>query len=67
MGVALWLALRWLTPLLGSSSQGLVIILPVLIIAAIAIYGVFLRLFGIPGWREAVDALRVNKAADLRD
>ena len=58
MGGALWLALRWLTPALSSSSHGLVIVLPVLIVAGIAIYGLFLRLFGITGWREAVNAIR---------
>jgi putative peptidoglycan lipid II flippase len=58
MGAALWLALRWLTPVLSSSSHGLVVVLPILIIAGIAIYGMFLRLFGITGWREAVNAVR---------
>jgi putative peptidoglycan lipid II flippase len=58
MGAALWLALRWLTPVLAISSYGLVIVLPILIIAGIAIYGLFLRLFGITGWREAVNATR---------
>jgi putative peptidoglycan lipid II flippase len=32
-----------------------------------AIYGLFLRLFGITGWRETVKAIRQNRAADLRD
>jgi len=58
MGAALWLALRWLTPVLTLSSHGLFMVLPVLIIAGIAIYGLFLRLFGITGWREAVSAVR---------
>ncbi len=56
MGAALWLALRWLTPVLAASTLGLVIVLPILIIAGIAIYGLFLRLFGITGWRETVNA-----------
>jgi putative peptidoglycan lipid II flippase len=34
------------------------LILFVLIIAGITIYGLFLRLFGITGWREAVNAVR---------
>jgi putative peptidoglycan lipid II flippase len=63
----LWLALRWLTPVLAASTLGLVIVLPILIIAGIAIYGLFLRLFGITGWRETVNALRQAKASDLRD
>jgi putative peptidoglycan lipid II flippase len=58
MGAALWLAVRWLTPVLTTSSHGLLIVLPILIVAGIAIYGVFLRLFGITGWREAVNAIR---------
>jgi putative peptidoglycan lipid II flippase len=58
MGTALWLALRWLTPVLAGSPHGLVIVLPILIIAGIAIYGLFLRLFGITGWREALNAVR---------
>jgi putative peptidoglycan lipid II flippase len=61
MGAALWLALRWLTPMLMPSAHGLVV-LPVLIIAGIAIYGLFLRLFGITGWREAVNAVRQPRA-----
>jgi putative peptidoglycan lipid II flippase len=67
MGAALWLAVRWLTPMLASSSHGLLTVLPILIVAGIAIYGLFLRLFGIIGWRETVKAIRQNRAADLRD
>ena len=33
----------------------------------IAIYGLFLRLFGVTGWREAVNAIRQTTASDLRD
>jgi putative peptidoglycan lipid II flippase len=58
MGAALWLAVRWLTPVLAASSHGLIIVLPILITAGIAIYGLLLRLFGITGWREAVNAIR---------
>jgi putative peptidoglycan lipid II flippase len=67
MGAAMWLAVRWLTPALATTSHGLVILLPILIIAGMAIYGLFLRLFGITGWRETVKAIRQNRAADLRD
>ena len=67
MSAALWLALWWLTPVLAASTLGLVIVLLILIIAGIAIYGLFLRLFGITGWRETVNALRQAKASDLRD
>ena len=68
MGAALWLATRF-TPALAPDAHGLVqaIILFILIIAGIAIYGLFLRLFGITGWREAVNAIRQNKPGDLRD
>ena len=59
MGAALWGATR-LTPVLAPDSHGLAqaIALFILIIAGIAIYGLFLRLFGIIGWRETVNALR---------
>ena len=59
MGAALWLATRSM-PALVSGAHGLVqaVVLFVLIIAGIAIYGLFLRLFGIPGWRETVNAIR---------
>jgi len=67
MGAALWLAVRWLTPALTASGPGLVVVLPILIVAGIAIYALFLRLFGIAGWREAVNAMRLTKASDLRD
>jgi putative peptidoglycan lipid II flippase len=68
MGAALWLATRF-APALAQGAHGLLqaVILFILIIAGIVIYGLFLRLFGVAGWRQAVDALRVNKAADLRD
>ena len=34
-----------------------------LIVGGIAIYGLFLRLFGVTGWREAVNAVRQNRPA----
>jgi putative peptidoglycan lipid II flippase len=59
MGAILWLATRSV-PALVSGAHGLMqtVVLFILIIAAIAIYGFFLRLFGITGWREAVNAIR---------
>ena len=68
MGAALWLATRF-TPALAPGAHGLVqaIILLLLIVAGIAIYGLFLRLFGITGWRETVKAIRQNQPRDLRD
>ena len=68
MGAALWLATRF-TPALVQGSHGLLqaIVLLILIIAGIAIYGLFLRLFGITGWREAVNAHPAEPSSDLRD
>jgi putative peptidoglycan lipid II flippase len=59
MGAMLWLATRSL-PALASGEHGLVqaILLLAVIAAGIAIYGLFLRLFGVIGWREAVNAFR---------
>jgi putative peptidoglycan lipid II flippase len=72
MGAVLWLATRFtpaLAPDADSISLGLLqaIVLFVLIIGGIAIYGLFLRLFGITGWREAVNAMRQSQPLDLRD
>jgi putative peptidoglycan lipid II flippase len=68
MGAALWLATRF-TPAMTQGSHGLLQagLLLVLIIGGMAIYGLFLRLFGITGWREAVRAVRPNHVSDLRD
>jgi putative peptidoglycan lipid II flippase len=68
MGAALWFATRF-TPAFAQGSHGLLqaIVLFILIIAGIATYGLFLRLFGITGWREAVSAIRQNQPRDLRD
>jgi len=62
MGALLWLATRSL-PVLASDAHGLVqaVLLLAVIAAAIAIYGLFLRLFGAIGWREAVNAVRQTK------
>ncbi|UPJ54642.1 murein biosynthesis integral membrane protein MurJ [Bradyrhizobium sp. 200] len=63
MGALLWLATRSL-PALASDAHGLVqaILLLAVISAGIAIYGLFLRLFGVAGWREAVNAIRRSGA-----
>jgi len=68
MGAALWLATRF-TAALTQGSHGLLqaIVVLILIIGGIAVYGLFLRLFGITGWREAVNAIRQNQPRDLRD
>jgi putative peptidoglycan lipid II flippase len=59
MGALLWLATRSL-PALASGEHGLVqaILLLAVIAAGIAFYGLFLRFFGVTGWREAVNAFR---------
>src|ERR1700680_1618536 len=66
MGWLLWLAMR-LAPALTSGPNGLAqaILLVILMVAGIAIYGLFLRLFGVADWREAVSAFRQNAPGDL--
>jgi putative peptidoglycan lipid II flippase len=62
MGALLWLATRSL-PALGSGAHNLVqaILLLAVFAAGIAVYALFLRLFGVTGWREAVNAIRQTK------
>jgi putative peptidoglycan lipid II flippase len=64
MGGLLGLATAFALPP-GTGAHGLVqaVILLVLIAGGIAIYGLFLGLFGVTGWREAVGAIRQNRAA----
>ena len=66
MAGLLWLAMR-LAPAPASGTNGLAqaIVLVILIVAGIAVYGLFLRLFGVTGWREAVSAFRQMRPADL--
>jgi len=63
MGALLWLSTRAL-PALTSGAHGLVqaVLWLAAISAGMAIYGLFLRLFGVAGWREAVNAVRQTKA-----
>lgn len=67
MGALLWCATR-LLPALASGAHGLVqaVLLLVVIAAGITAYALFLQVFGVAGWRDAVNAIRQNKAADLR-
>ena len=62
MGALLWFGSR-LVPALAFAAHGLVqaILLLIVISAGIATYGLFLQLFGVTGWREAVNAFRPNK------
>ena len=64
MGGLLWLAAAFALPA-GAGAHGLVqaLLLLLLIGGGIAIYGLFLGLFGVTGWREAVGAFRQNRAA----
>ncbi|WP_092518123.1 murein biosynthesis integral membrane protein MurJ [Afipia sp. GAS231] len=68
MGALLWLTTRFVLPL-AAGAHGLTqaAILAILIAGGIAVYGLFLRLSGITGWREAVNALRQKTPADLRE
>ncbi|CAN7635524.1 murein biosynthesis integral membrane protein MurJ [Bradyrhizobium sp. LjRoot220] len=68
MGATLWLATRFAPAFTGDTHRLLqAIALLLLIVAGIAVYGLFLRLFGITGWRETVHAIRQNRPGDLRD
>ena len=61
MGALLWLLTQSL-PALAADTHGVVqaVLLLAVIAAGIAVYGLFLRLFGVVGWREAVNAVRRN-------
>lgn len=67
MGALLWLAARFALPLAGGHGLAQAVALAALIAGGIATYGLFLRLFGITGWRNAVNALRQKQPADLRE
>ena len=62
MGALLWLAARSM-PALAAGAHGLVqaVLWLAVIAAGIAIYGLFLALFGVTGWRDAVNAVRQGK------
>jgi putative peptidoglycan lipid II flippase len=63
MGALLWLALPVLPAAANAHALVQAVALLILIIAGIAAYGLFLRLFGVTGWREAVNAIRHRRAA----
>ncbi|SDI82824.1 MULTISPECIES: murein biosynthesis integral membrane protein MurJ [Bradyrhizobium] len=68
MGALLWLTARFVLPLAaGAHGLAQAAVVAILISGGIAIYGLFLRLFGITGWREAVNALRHTTPGDLRE
>jgi putative peptidoglycan lipid II flippase len=68
MGALLWLTGRFLLPLAGSA-HGLAqaAVLMMLIAGGIAAYGLFLGLFGVTTWNDAVRAIRQIPPSDLRD
>jgi putative peptidoglycan lipid II flippase len=62
MGGLLWLAVHLAPITAGAHGLVQIVALLVLIIAGIAAYGLLLRLFGVTDWREAVNAMRPNRA-----
>jgi putative peptidoglycan lipid II flippase len=68
MGALLWLMARFvMPPAAGAHGFAQAAVLAILIVGGVAIYGLFLRLFGIAGWRDAVSALRQTTPGDLRE
>jgi putative peptidoglycan lipid II flippase len=68
MGALLWLTAGLVLPQIANAhglAQALVLML--LISGAIAVYGLFLALFGVTNWDQAVNAFRQTTASDLRD
>lgn len=67
MGGLLWLTATLALPP-AASAHGLVqaALLAVLISGGVAIYGLFLALFGVAGWADAVSAVRQKPPRDLR-
>jgi putative peptidoglycan lipid II flippase len=62
MGALLWLATRFMP--LAASAHGFVqaALLLIVIAAGIAIYGLFLGLFGVTNWRDALNAIKQNRS-----
>jgi putative peptidoglycan lipid II flippase len=68
MGGLLWLMGQFLLPLAGNA-YGLAqaVVLMVLIVGGITAYGLFLALFRVTSWNDAVRAIRQAAPSDLRD
>jgi putative peptidoglycan lipid II flippase len=67
MGALLWLTAAFvLAPAAGAHGLGQAVLLIAVIAGGIAIYGLFLALFGVIRWTKAVNAVRRTKASDLR-
>jgi putative peptidoglycan lipid II flippase len=68
MGALLWLTARFVLPL-AASAHGVAqaVFLALLITGATAVYGLFLAVFGVTKWGDAVGAIRQTAPSDLRD
>ena len=63
MGALSWLAVRPLAALAsGAPGFAQAVLLLAAIVAGIVIYGLLLKLFGVAGWRETVNAIRPSKS-----
>jgi putative peptidoglycan lipid II flippase len=62
MGALLWI-IRHVAPSGETHVLAQLAMLAILIAAGIAVYGLLLQLFGVTGWREAVNAIRRNRPA----
>ncbi|RZN28553.1 murein biosynthesis integral membrane protein MurJ [Bradyrhizobium sp. Leo121] len=63
MGALLWLLQEFAPLAAGSRGPAQAVLLFAVILAAMASYGLFLKLFGVIGWREAVAAIRQDRPA----
>jgi putative peptidoglycan lipid II flippase len=64
MGALLWLATRSLSALTSDGHRLVQAVLLLAVISAgIAIYGLFLQIFGVIGWRDAVNTIRQKRPA----
>jgi putative peptidoglycan lipid II flippase len=67
MGALLWLAAQFVLPwTIGAHGLAQAAILGILIAAAIAIYGLFLALFGVTNWTDAIGAIMRTPPRGLR-
>jgi len=64
MGGLLWLATSMIVAPLHGLAQAVILLLTM--IGGIAVYTLFLALFAVTSWREAVNAVRQGKPRDLR-
>jgi putative peptidoglycan lipid II flippase len=68
MGGLLWLTAGFaLPPAANAPGVAQPAVLMIVIVGGIAVYGLFLALFGVTTWRDARDAIRQAAPSDLRD